>query len=310
LDRDYYGEFMDSYREGKERNKQNRLDKQEQAMKISEMLGEVPPELESDILGPVQPDDPTLAERGIGGLGRLLGFDTEMGQQPEQFEVPEGMELQTKHQRELEKEERAAATASSKSQMQFYRGLLGKKFQSELSKEEKEFQSDLNVEEKQELYNKGLWQPGLSYAQRIEMIHERERAKVKHGTGPAGKKLSAKDKLKNDLYTGKKSLEDLDNADFLILDKFWSSMTPEARAEDALKFAETLGAAAVKGAIPKPSEEEINQMVDRMAEGYLTKQNELIEQIRGERGRGGKGGSGGSATRKERLGNIMNGISQ
>jgi len=292
MDRDYFGEFMDAYRSGKERRKAERLQAQEQAMKISEMLGSVPPELEDEILGPIQPDDPTLGERALGGLGRLVGIDTEMGLQPEQFEIPEGGKLSTQYERDVEKSQREAATAASKEEMRFLRGLIGKKYQ-----------SDLNVQEKKELFNQGLWNPSLSYAQRIELIHEKERAKKKAGT-VGGRKQTAKEKLKDDLYTGRKTLEDLDDADFLILDKFWSSMTPEARAEDALSYAENLVSSYTKGKIPKPTEEEINQMVDRMAEQYVQKQNDLIGKMGGKGSRRGKGGT--SRSRADRLNQIMN----
>jgi hypothetical protein len=280
LDRDYYGEFMDSYREGKDRKKQERLDKQEQAMRVSEMLGEVPPELEEDILGPVQPMDPTLGERALGGLGRLVGMDTEMGMPQEQFEVPEGGKLSTKHERELEKEARKAESEGNTKYLEFLRGLYNK-----------QFTSDLAVQQKETLNQKGLFNPSLSFEQRKELV-ELKNAKP-------GRPLNAREKLQWDLYNGTKDINDITKKDMLILGKFWASMTPESRAEKALGFAQEMVAASQKGTVDKMNQDEIIQMTDDLAAEFIKKQDKILNELRGKEETGRKGGRS--------LGQIMGG---
>jgi hypothetical protein len=278
LDRDYFGEFMGAYREGKERRKQDRLDKQEQALRISEMLGEVPPELEGDILGPVQPMPPTLGERAVGGLGRLIGIDTEMGQQPEPFELPEGAELKPKTQREAE-----AAT------LKHQRGLerLQEESDIDLAQQRTEVEEELKFVDSQE--------------KKLERI----RVKAQQEALKPGKQLSAKERLQNDLYSGKKNLANMTTEDFLILDKYWSASTPAARTKDAIKIATDLWGDSQKGKAKKGTKKERQEFIDEVSREIIAKQDELMAQIQEQeaqsRGLYGVAGQGGD---KRSLDNI------
>jgi hypothetical protein len=259
LDRDFFGEFMDSYRAGKDRYKQERADKQTQALKISEMLGYVPPELEADILGPAQEMPPTLGERAVGGLGRLIGIDNEMGLPPEQFEVPEGQKLSTQYERGIEESERKAQAEALKHK----RGL-----------EKLKFESDLETEQLGEQIEEGYKAPELTYEQRLEL--------KKAGSRARGGKLSAREKLQDDLYLGLKTLDDLGPEDYLLLGKYWSSMTPEAMSQEALDYAETIVEARIKASTGEFTDIEINQMVDDLATDFIKKQRRIMNNIKDE----------------------------
>lgn len=254
--------FMDSYRAKKDRYKQDRLQKQEQALKVSEMLGYVPEELEADILGPVQPTPPTLGERVVGGLGRLVGVDTEMGRPKEGFEVPEGKKLLTDYEKEIAKEQRKT-------------GADYQKFLQDLYKEQ--FGSDLETQQKRTHVKEGLVDEPDTQAKKLERIRETAKARKKY---PTGKPLSAREKLQNDLYAGTKTLENLTQEDYLILGKYWSSSTPAARSKEALRIATDLFEADQKGKAKKATKEERNQMIDEIAGEIVQKQEDLMGQIK------------------------------
>jgi len=277
LDRDFYGEFMDAYRAGKDRYKQERADKQAQALKVSEMLGYVPQELEADILGPVQEVPPTLGEKAVGGLGRLLGIDTELGMQPEQFEIPEGKKISTEYEREIESEERKAQAE----QLKHLRGL-----------QNLQYASDLETEQLGEQIGAGYKAPELTFEQRKEL--------KKIGARNRGKPLDAREKLRDDLYYGLKTIEDLGPEDYLLLGKFWASMTPESRAQEALEYAQDIVSAQLKGSVEDYTEAQIGSMVDNYASDFIKKQNTLIKKMRKSRK-----GRGTTTEGRRSLGNIM-----
>lgn len=272
------GSFMDAYQKRKEARKQAAIERQQQALAIAEMQGEVTPELEEAILGPLQPEQPTRGAALVGGLGRLFGIDTQMGQPQEPFRLTGGG-LKTKQERELEKEEA--------------------KFQQGLAKEK--YTSDLETQQKVEQKEKGVFNPTLSYEEQLNLVKERNKGIKARGYA----NLKPADKLKQDLYDGTKKPEDLTQADFLILGKYWASMTPEAQAEEALSYAEKIATSMTTGTMNKPTEAEMNQLVDRLATDYVDKLNKIIKKSKGKMGMGGRGGTGGTGGRG--LNEIMGG---
>lgn len=253
--------FMGAYRAEKDRSKEQRRAKQEEAIKISEMLGYVPEELEGDILGPIQPDQTTLGEKALGGLGRLVGVDTEMGLPKEQFEIPEGKKLSTKYERDLEKTERETKADYTK----FLRDLY-----------KQQFGEELKLGTLRSKVKEGLVDEPLSFEQEKELIRERAAANRKN----IAKNLSAREKLQNDLYTGAKNLQNLTEEDYLILGKYWSSSTPAARSKEALRIATDIFEADQKGRAKKATKEERKQFIDEIAREIVQTQDALMGEIR------------------------------
>jgi hypothetical protein len=270
------GSFMDAFQQRKDARKQARLDRQEQALKIAELQGEITPELEEAILGPLQPEQPTLGGKLAGGLGRLIGIDTELGQPKAPFELTGEGGLKTKAERDAEVEE--------------------SKFQRDLAL--KKFGSDLETSQKVEQMEKGVFVPGLTFEQEKDLQKLKNEGRKARGYA----NLKPKDKLKQDLYDGTVRPEDLTDKDFLILDKFWASMTPESQAQEALEYAENLVVAMEKGKVDKRSKEEVNQLIDDLASDYIRKLNRIVEESRGNRETGGRTGTSGRS-----LKNIMGG---
>jgi hypothetical protein len=262
LDRDYFGEFMDAYREGKDRHKQERRDRQAEALKVSEMLGYVPEELEADVLGPVQEVPPTLGERAVGGLGRMLGIDTEIGTQPEQFEVPEGQKLSTQYERDIEKTDRETKADYTK----FLRDLY-----------KQQFGEELKLGSLRSKVGEGLIDEPDTQARKIERIRETAKARQKWGTG---KTLTAREKLQNDLYSGTKNMTNLTPEDYLILGKYWSASTPASRSKEAIRIATDIFEADQKGKAKKATKDERNAFIDEVSREIIQKQEDLMGQIR------------------------------
>lgn len=262
--------FMTSYQAQKDQRKQDRLDRQNQALKIAEMQGEVTPELEEAIMGPLQPEDATRGQQAIGGLGRMLGMDTDYGIPQEPFERTGGP-LLTKGQRDAE-----AATIKHERDIQM-----------------KQEESDIDLEQQRKEVEEELKFVD-SQKKKIERIKATAEARSKWKTGKA---LSAREKLQNDLYAGTKNLTNLTPEDYLILGKYWSSSTPASRSKEAIRIATDLWAADQKGKVKKGTKEERDAFIDEVSGDIIAKQDDLMStiqqsEIEQQRGRGLYGATG------------------
>lgn len=289
MERDYIAEAIDTgigaYRARKEATKQKKLEDAKAASMIAEATGQYTPELQERVLA-VTGEDPTIGEKAVGGLGRLIGIDTRMGEGTAPVTLPEGQKLRTGYEREIEKAEREAGTKYN----QFLRDLF-----------KEQYKGDITYQNKLKEKAAGITVPRLSFEQQMELVRERARAAAQ-AKKEFGKPLSAREQLMEDIYTGEVGVDELDEGDFLVLGKYWNTMTPEARAKDALTYAQKIVEATAKGSLTEMPAEQRSKMVDELAAEYVAKQNDLIAKFKGQekpasggpgrlqRGRPGKGG--------------------
>lgn len=269
MDRNYIEEAMESginaYLKRKEERRQRQLEDAQYAAQIAEMAGKYTPELQERVLAPTG-EEPTIGERALGGLGRLIGMDTKLGQGRRPISVPTGG-LQTKREREMLKSEQEQADKYN----EFLRSLYKEQLKSDLA-----FQNKLAEKEH------GIIVPRLTFAEQMALTKAKSKA---DSTG----KITAKEQLAWDLYNGDVLPEELDDADLMIMGKYWSNMTPESRARDALKYAQGIVEAVEKGSLEALSDEERSLLVDQLADEFVNKQESLVERFKQVKGREGKG---------------------
>lgn len=280
MGRDYVAEAIDAgisaYQGRKAAKRQQLLDDAKYASMIAEATGEYTPELQERVLAPTG-EQATLGEKALGGLGRLIGVDTRMGEGKAPVYVPPGG-LKTKYERDIEKAEREAGTKYN----QFLRDLF-----------KTQFKGDVDYQRKLKEKEAGITVPRLTFDEQIKLA--REKAK---GSGKG--KITAREQLAWDLYDGSVAPEELDTADLMILGKYWNNMTPETRSKDALKYAQSLVEAMEKGSLEAMTDEERSAMVDKLSKEFIDKQDALISKFRGggrKPGAGAMGGLGGGRRR-------------
>ncbi len=283
MGRDYVAEAIDAgisaYQGRKAAKRQQLLDDAKYASMIAEATGEFTPELQERVLAPTG-EQATLGEKALGGLGRMIGIDTRMGEGKAPIYVPPGG-LKTGYERDIEKAEREAGSKYN----QFLRDLF-----------KTQFKGDVDFERKLKEKEAGITVPRLTFEQQLQLAKEKAK-----GSGKG--KLTAREQLAWDLYDGTVAPEDLDTADLMILGKYWNNMTPESRSKDALKYAQSLVEAMAKGSLTEMTDEQRSAMVDKLSQEFIDKQDTLINKFRGTRQRQpGTGGGLGGGKRRPRGG--------
>lgn len=279
MGQDYIAEAIDagvsSYRNKKAQAKQQQLDDAKYAAMLAEAIGGYTPELQERVMAPTG-EQATLGEKAIGGLGRMIGLDTRMGEGKAPIYVPPGG-LKTQYERDIEKSQREAGTKYN----EFLRDLF-----------KEQFKGDVEYQQKLKEKEAGITVPRLTYEQQLQLAKEKAAA-------DKGGKMTAREQLAWDLYNGDIAVEDLDTADLMIMGKYWNNMTPESRSKDALKYAQSMVEAMEKGSLDTMSDVDRGAMVDKLAQEFIDKQDAIIGRFRGKQPSAGQkaGGMGGGKRR-------------